>query len=171
MPKKTDTTTPGYIAALLQPRPAKATDRRAWSIPVFGVWVPFFTTTNTEGQTHISAEALGAPLRLQREQDGTPRFSKTGRPVIRVAREQSEQVRIARDNTILGYLAYADTVRKAYPEQFKAQVEAAQKAGRPIAEKDASDLSEYLKLMAEAQAEAQKPAEADTLSAKELVPA
>ena len=41
MPKKTDTTTSGYISALLQPRAECTADRRSWSIPVFGVWVPF----------------------------------------------------------------------------------------------------------------------------------
>ena len=72
MTKKTNTNTPGYISALLQPRPERAADRRVWSIPVFGVWVPFFTATNTAGETHLSAEALGAPVRLAREKDGTP---------------------------------------------------------------------------------------------------
>ena len=83
MPKSA---TPSYISALLKPMPCKGTDRRAWSIPLQGVWIPFFTATNTAGETAIAAEALGAPLRLQRNPDGTPKFGNTGRPVIRVVK-------------------------------------------------------------------------------------
>ena len=38
-------TTPGYISALVKPLPGRGTDRRAWSIPLAGVWIPFFTAT------------------------------------------------------------------------------------------------------------------------------
>ncbi len=66
----------GYVAALLQPLKNTQGDRRVWSIPLNGVWIPFFTATNVAGETAIPAEALGAPVRLQREQDGTPKFRK-----------------------------------------------------------------------------------------------
>src|SRR3990172_923337 len=94
MAKKTDTNTPGYIAALLQPRPERAADRKSWSIPVFGVWLPFFTATNVAGETHISQETLGAPVRLAREKDGAARMGDNGRPVLRLVKELSDQVRM-----------------------------------------------------------------------------
>ena len=104
--------TPGYVSALLKPAPGRGSDRRVWSIELQGVWIPFFTATNTAGETAIPHEALGAPLRLQREQDGTPRFTKSGRPVIRVVKELSDQIRIVRDNFSYGLLQYAGNILK-----------------------------------------------------------
>ena len=141
-----------------------------WSIPLQGVWIPFFTATNTAGETAIDAETLGAPLRLQREKDGTPRFSKTGRPVIRVVKELSDQIRIVRENFAFGLLSYADTVQKARPKEYKAQVDASRKAGEPITQKDAVDLAEYLASM-KAEAVAETEAVAKTETEKELVAA
>ena len=39
------------------------------------------------GDTAIPSEALGAPLRLGYNKDGTVKFSNSGKPVIRVAKE------------------------------------------------------------------------------------
>jgi septum formation inhibitor MinC len=151
-------TTPGYISALVKPLPGRGSDRRAWSIPLAGVWLPFFTATNTAGETAIEAEALGAPLRLQYEKDGTPKFSQNGKPVIRIVKELADQIRIVRENFMAGLLSYAQTVQKAMPDEFKAQVEAAQKAGLAITTNDSAALTAYfeaLKARAEAdQAEA-----------------
>ena len=164
--------TPGYISALLQPMPERGSDRRAWSIPLQGVWLPFFNATNTAGETAIAPEVLGAPLRLGREKDGTPRFSKTGRPVMRVVRELSDQIRIVRENFTYGLLSYAESVQKARPKEYKAQVEASTKAGEPIAQKDAVDLADYLASMkAEAEKVAETEAVAKTETEKELVAA
>ena len=162
--------TPGYISTLLQPMAERGSDRRAWSIPLQGVWLPFFTATNTQGETAIHAEVLGAPLRLVREKDGTPRFSKTGRPVIRVVKELSDQIRIVRENFTYGLLSYADTIQKARPKEYKAQVEASRKAGEPIAQKDAVDLATYLASL-KAETEAVAEVEAITETEKELVAA
>lgn len=139
MPKKTDT--PGYISALLQPRPQATADRRAWSIPVFGVWVPFFTATNTEGQTHISAEALGAPVRLAKDSDGSVKFGKSGRPVLKLVKELGDQVKLVRDNFTAGLVSYAEGVMRAMPDAYKAQAEAARKKGEAIYELEAKLLS------------------------------
>ena len=112
------------------------------------VWLfPVFTATNTAGETAIPPEALGAPLRLQRNPDGTPKFSQTGRPVIRVVKELSDQIRIVRENFTYGLTSYTEAVSKSMPNEYKAQVEAAHKAGEPIVGKDSSDLEEYLELM------------------------
>ena len=67
-------------------------DRRLWSISLEGVWLPVFIATNAEGKTAISHEALGAPLRLSRYADGSVKFSRTGRPVFKVAPEIATQV-------------------------------------------------------------------------------
>ncbi len=85
--------TPSYIAALLQPQPSKPTGRKVWSIDLETVWLPFLTATNVVKATAIPSEALGAPLRLQYEDDGEVKFSKTGRPVVRVAKEIADQVK------------------------------------------------------------------------------
>jgi len=142
MSNKVDT--PSYISALLKPTQGRGADRRVWSIPLAGVWVPFFTATNAAGETAIPAEALGNPLRLALEKDGTPKFSSTGRPVFRVAKDLADQVRIVRDNFVAGLMAYTDTVSKGMPAQFKAQVEAALKAGEPLAQKDADTLADFI---------------------------
>ena len=68
---------PGYIAALLQPQSSKPTGRKVWSIDLETVWLPFFTATNVTKATAIPADALGAPLRLQYEDDGEVKFSNT----------------------------------------------------------------------------------------------
>ena len=135
--------TPGYVSALLRPIPGQATDRKVWSIPLAGVWQPFFTATNAAGETAIPAEALGNPLRLALEKDGTPKFSTSGRPVFRVAKELADQVRIVKDNFVAGLMAYTESVAKGMPAQFKSQVDAALKAGEPLAQKDADTLADY----------------------------
>lgn len=151
--------TPSYISALLQPIPGRGTDRRVWSIPIAGVWQPFFTATNTAGETAIAPEVLGYPLRLQREKDGTPKFSPSGRPVVRVVKELSDQIRMVRDNFVVGLMGYADNVRKSMPNEFKAQVEAAHKAGEPISAQEAKCLQDYLTTTNKAEGQAVAEAE------------
>jgi len=158
-----------YITDLLQPIPGRGGDRRAWSIPVISVWCPFFTATNTTGQTAIDADVLGAPLRLQRNQDGTPKFGNNGKPAIRVAKELSDHIRIVRENFTSGLMGYVDSVRKEMPNEFKAQVESAIKAGESVAAKDNGDLLAYILAQAEPvePIERAEPAESE----KELVAA
>lgn len=157
MKNKKDNTTPIQeiipIPVSLKPmQESKAADRRVWSIPLAGIWLPFFMASNVMGQSNISAEALGAPLRLAVEKDGTPRFSNTGRPVVRVVKEIADQVRIVRENFTYGLLAYAERVIKAHPDEYKAQVLVAQKAGAPLIQKDTDTLNAYIeKVKAEAE--------------------
>lgn len=136
--------TPPTISYLLQPIQGPIADRRVWSIPLAGVWVPFFTAINATGETAMSAEALGAPLRLALDKDGTPRFSKSGRPVLRVVKELNDQVRIARDNFVNGLLSFTLAVKQGMPDAYKAQVAMAQKAGEPIVQKDMATLDAYI---------------------------
>jgi len=163
-------TIPGYISALVKPLPGRGSDRRAWSIPLAGVWLPFFTATNTAGETAIEAEALGAPLRLQYEKDGTPKFSQNGKPVIRIVKELSEQIRLVRENFMAGLLSYAQTVQKAMPGEYKAQVEVAQKAGGTITTQDAAALTAYFEVLKAKAVADQAEAEAETKSKRKAKP-
>ena len=55
---------PNYIKSLLIPSIKKPQGRKVWSIDLEQVWLPFFTATNTQGDTAIPVDALGCPLRL-----------------------------------------------------------------------------------------------------------
>ncbi len=159
------------VAALLQPNPKTAADRKVWSIALQGVWIPFFTASNTKGESAIAPEVLGAPLRLQYEKDGTPKFSKNGRPVIRVAKELSDQIKLIRENFAFGLLSYAQGVKNAMPDEFQAHVEANVKAGEPVIRKDTGALAAYvaaLKAKAEAAPAAEVPAAEATQPSQEM---
>ena len=67
-----------YIKALVTPQAKQAgNSRKVWSVDLETVWLPFFTATNTQGDTAIPSEALGAPLRLGYNKDGTGLNSPT----------------------------------------------------------------------------------------------
>jgi hypothetical protein len=143
--------TPNYIKSLLMPNGKKPAGRRVWSIDLESVWLPFLTSTNTMGDTAIPVDALGAPLRLAYNADGSVKFSKAGRPVTKVAKEIADSVRLVRDNFTAGLVAYASGVITENPEGYKAQIELAREAGEPIITKDRANLD---KAIANAMAEA-----------------
>ena len=60
-----------YIKQLLIPNGKKPQGRRVWAIDLETVWMPFFTATNTMGDTALPADVLGAPLRLAYNGDGS----------------------------------------------------------------------------------------------------
>ncbi len=151
--------TPNYIKALLIPNGRKPTGRKVWSIDLEMVWLPFFHATGAMGETHISPDALGAPLRLAYDTDGSVKFSKSGRPITKVAKELSDNIRLVRENFTAGLISYANTVVSEKPEAYKAQIEAARIAGEPILKKDRENLEQALaqaieQAIAEAQAKA-----------------
>jgi len=157
--------TPQYIKSLLIPNGKKPTGRRVWSIDLETVWLPFFLATNTMGETNIPAEALGAPLRLAYNADGSVKFSKSGRPVTKVAKDLSDNIRLVRENFTASLQSYANGVIAENPEAYKAQVQAAQKAGEPILTKDRHNLEQAIakmkqeeldKAIAEAEAKAKE---------------
>jgi len=128
---------PNYIKSLLRPNGSKPSGRRVWSVDLETVWLPFFTATNTMGETNIAHDALGAPLRLGYEKDGSVRFSpNTGRPVVKVAKELQDNVKLVRENFVAGLMAYTHEVFTENPDAYRAQVEAGQSAGQPIIEVD-----------------------------------
>jgi hypothetical protein len=153
--------TPNYIKSLLMPNGNKPRGRRVWSIDLESVWLPFLTSTNTVGDTAIPVDALGAPLRLAYNADGSVKFSKAGRPVTKVAKEVADSVKLIRENFTAGLVAYAGSVIADKPEDYKAQVELAREAGEPIIAKDRANLDKAIaNAMVEAVAEAEVKAKA-----------
>ena len=115
--------TPNYIKSLLAPNTKKPQGRKVWSIDLETVWLPFFTATNTMGDTAIPSDALGCPMRLLMTKVGAVRFSQSGKPVIRVAKELSDNVRLVRDNFTANLINYAGEVMTEHPNEYKQQVE------------------------------------------------
>lgn len=159
--------TPNYIKSLLIPSNGnKPRARRVWGIDLELVWLPFFLATNTMGDTAIPADALGAPLRLGYNADGSVKFSKTGRPITKVARDIADSVRLVKDNFTAGLLTYAKGVITDNPDGYSAQVGSAKVAGEPIQTKDRANLDKALteareQAMAEAVAVAERKAKAE----------
>ena len=158
---------PNYIKSLLIPSIKKPQGRRVWSIDLEQVWLPFFTATNTQGDTAIPVDALGCPLRLGYDKAGAVRFTQAGRPVVRVAKEIGDSVRLVRDNFTANLLNYAGSVIKDNAEGYKTQVALAKKAGEPITQHDKLQL--HLALEAKAKAEAIAQAEAVAKAEAEAV--
>ena len=143
--------TPNYIKSLLTPNGRKPAGRKAWSIDLETIWIPFFTATNTAGETHIPVDALGCPLRLAYDADGSVRFSKAGRPIMKVAKDLADTIRMVRENFSAGLLGYTEQVVARDKAGYKAQVELAHKAGEPIIAKDRANLEKAIAIAMEAE--------------------
>ncbi|MBI4286307.1 MAG: hypothetical protein HY670_10505, partial [Chloroflexi bacterium] len=130
--------------------------RRVWSIDLETVWLPFFLATNTMGETRVPSEAIGAPLRLAYNPDGTVKFSKSGRPITKVAKELGDSIRLVRENFTASLRSYANGVIAENTEGYRAQVEAARQAGAPIMARDKASLDKALAdMIAESMREAE----------------
>ncbi|MBA7467587.1 hypothetical protein ES705_20068 [subsurface metagenome] len=172
---------PQYIKNLLLPSPKSPRGRRVWSIDLETTWLPFFMATNTMGDTAIPADALGSPIRLAYDKDGSVRFSKSGRPVSRVAKPISESVTLIRQNFVANLEQYAEQVATDRQEDYAKQIEQATIAGKPIIAHDKVELDKAIQLqleeaIREAQEEARKEAQVEAPektaeSEKELVTA
>ncbi len=161
--------TPSYIKSLLVPSTRKPQGRRVWSIDLEQVWLPFFTATNTMGDTAIPSAALGCPLRLGYDKTGAVRFSQAGRPVIRVAKEIGDSVKLVRDNFTANLLNYAGSVISEQGDSYKAQIALATKAGEPIYQHDRIELDKAIRAKAEAEAEALAKVKAEAVAEAEAV--
>jgi len=119
------------------------------------------------GDTAIPHDALGAPLRLAYNADGSVKFSKTGRPITKVAKELSDNIRMVRDNFTAGLVSYANGVINRKADEYRDLVELAKRAGEPILAKDKTSLEQALaRQMEEAVAEATTaPAEREAVPA------
>jgi len=165
--------TPNYIKSLLLPSTKSPRGRRVWSIDLETVWLPFLTATNTMGDTAIPVDALGCPIRLAFDKDGSVKFSKTGRPVSRVARPISDSVTLIRQNFVANLQQYAEQVATDRQKDYAKQVEMATIAGKPIIAHDKAELDKAIQLQLEEamrQAQQEAPSEA-TEAEKELVTA
>jgi hypothetical protein len=168
--RRSNGTTPNYIKALLAPTGNSRNSRRAWSIDVESVWVPFFTATNVMGETKLPDDVLGAPIRLAKSPDGEVRFTQSGRPVMRVHPELNSQIGIVRENFVAGLQTYVGSVQSERPDAYGVQVARQQAAGQPVMEADQLDILEAVeKLRKEAEAAAARaehaPDPADTTKA------
>ncbi len=152
--------TPNYIKSLLLPNAKSPRGRRVWSIDLETAWLPFFLATNTMGDTAIPADALGCPIRLAYDRDGSVKFSKTGRPVSRVARPISDSVTLIRQNFVANLQQYAEQVATDKQKDYAKQVEMATIAGKPIIAHDKVELDKAVKLQLE---EAMRVAEQEAL--------
>ena len=159
------------IHSLMKQSPDKAKDRSVWGLPLNGLWIPFFMATNTVGESNIDSGSLGCPLRLSVDKDGVPKLKDDGSARYQVDKTISKAVKGVKDNIAFGLMAFTATVQKTHAEEYKAQVEAAQKAGDEIREHEETTLGAYL---AELEAVAQQAAaktQSPTNPAKELVAA
>jgi len=161
--------TPTYIKSLLTPTTKQPQGRKVWAIDLQTVWLPFFTATNTMGDTSIPSEAIGCPLRLGYDKAGQVKFSQAGRPAIRVAKELSDNIRLVRDNFTANLLNYAGSVIRDNADGYKAQVALAVKAGEPIYQHDRTELDKALQARAQAEAEAVVKAQAEAVAKAEAV--
>jgi len=168
-------TTPSYIKSLVTPNGTKKPQgRKVWSIDLETVWLPFFTATNTMGDTNIPSDAIGCPMRLAYDKNTKEvKFSANGKPVIRVASQVSDAVKMVRDNFQANLLHYAGEVMSNHSEDYAKQLELAEKLGKPIAEHDKAELSKAIQMRAEmeaerAEAEAEATKEATTTEAESV---
>ncbi len=171
--------TPNYIKTLLLPNSKSPRGRRVWSIDLETVWLPFLTATNTMGDTAIPLDALGCPIRLAYDKDGSVRFSKSGRVVSKVAKPIADSVTLIRQNFVANLQQYAEQVATDRQEDYAKQIEQASIAGKPIIAHDKVELDKAIQLqleeaMRQAQEEATPEATEATpeaTEAKELVTA
>ncbi|MBA7473505.1 hypothetical protein ES707_08845 [subsurface metagenome] len=163
--------TPNYIKSLLLPTTKSPAGRRVWSIDLETVWLPFLTATNTMGDTAIPLDALGCPIRLAFDRDGSVKFSKTGRPVSRVAKPISASVTLIRQNFVANLQQYAEQVATDRQKDYAKQVEMATTAGKPIIAHDREELDKAIQLqLEEAMRQAKEEAQPEAPEAKkELV--
>ena len=105
------------------------------------------------GDTAIPNDALGAPLRLSYNQDGTAKFNKSGRPTIKVVKELADSIRTVRENFTAQLTSYAGQVIESKPEEYKELVEGAREAGQAIIAKDKLAISEAIQRQVEAMTE------------------
>ena len=176
-----DYVTPPYIQTLCVPNAESPTKRRVWGIDLETVWLPFLTATNVMGDTAmpaIPADALGCPIRLAYDRDGSVKFSKTGKPVTKVAKPISNSVTLMKLNFVAGLQQYALKVATEKQADYKKQVERATIAGKPIIAHDRQELDKAIQLQiaeeirqTQAQAEAEAIPEATPEAEKELVTA
>lgn len=161
--------TPNYIKALLVPSTKAPQGRKVWSIDLESIWLPFFTATNLMGDTAIPLDALGAPIRLAYDKDGSVRFGSNGRPVTKVAKPIAQTVSLVRENFVENLRHYASEVALNQADGFNEQIGLQRQAGEPIIRHDKSEMEKAIQLqMEQAMAEAKQQAEAEAEAVAEV---
>lgn len=133
-----------YMALLFKPNAKSSNSRKVWSIDLESVWVPYFTASNTVGVSNIPNEALGAPLRLAFNPDGSVKFAKSGKPIYKVAKPISDSVKLIRENFIAELVRQTDKIKADYPEQYQEQIKANLEAGAKLKAYDKQKLDEAM---------------------------
>jgi len=164
------------IKTLLKPSPEKAKDKNVRGLPLNGLWIPFFTATNATGESNVDRSALGAPMQLVVNKDGTAKVKVdddgTERVQYKVAKAVNDSVKTVMDNFAFGLMTFTEAVKKSHPEQYKAEIEAARKAGEKVRAHEEETLGRYLASKAtQAAADAPPAAEAPKTETRELVAA
>jgi len=134
---------PDFIQALFAPKAPKSVDKKTWGISVNTVFVPLFTASNADGLTAISNEAIGAPYRIARDTDGTPKLSASGKPIIRLNKDFAEQVGLQRENYVAQAMTYVAKVAKSKANAYATEVAHNREAGTPIVEHDNAVIYAY----------------------------
>ena len=149
----------GYIQQMLAAGKSsqRQPSRKVWALDLEGVLLPFMVASNARHDSAIPSDALGAPLRLAVNQDGTAKFSKSGKPVIRIAKPISDHVKLMREGYVASLMQYTTDTQTEAADAVKAELEAANKAGAPILASDADKLRKAI--------EAQMEEAADTAEA------
>lgn len=130
-------TIPTYIKSLLAPNGSKPQGRKSWGIDLETVFIPFFTATNCEGLTAIPHDALGAPIRLGYEKDGSVKFNeRTGKPVQKIAPDLSAAVKLVRENFVASLQLHSGQVLKDSKDAYQEQLRLNKDAGMPIVNRD-----------------------------------
>jgi len=126
------------------------------------------------GDTAIPLDALGCPIRLSYDKDGSVKFSKSGRVVTKVVKPIADSVTLIRQNFVANLQQYAEQVATDREEDYAKQIEMATIAGKPIIAHDRIQLDKAIQLQLEEamrQAEAEAPEVATEAPEPELVSA
>ena len=112
-----------FFDSVLAPRGKSPASRKSWGIDLEADWVPFFTAAKVAGKVNIADDVLGAPIRQAYNDDGTPKFSQSGRPVRRVHKDIIAHVTIARENFVAAMRGQVAVVATEQADAYRDQVE------------------------------------------------
>ncbi len=140
-----------FFDSVLAPRGKSPASRKSWGIDLEADWVPFFTAAKVAGKVNIADDVLGAPIRQAYNDDGTPKFSQSGRPVRRVHKDIVAHVTIARENFVAAMRSQVAVVATEQADAYRDQVAAQQRAGQPLREADDLAVEEAEEAMRQAE--------------------
>lgn len=152
----------------LAPPPARSISKRAWGFDVGTFWVPVITAAKVEHNpavADVSDEAAGAYIVANRDKAGELRINSKGLYSRRIHPDIRRFVLCQQKAYEQAMLVKVGTVMDEQADAYKAQVEAQQRAGRPIVEQDEADIADYdawVKAEAEFLAELKAKAKAET---------